>query len=570
MLHWINAARAEHVPPAVRPGSVLVDVACGGGLLAPHVAAKGHRHVGVELSPTASALARAHGVDVVRGDAQRLPLADACADVVVAGEVLEHVPDLAAAVSEACRVLRPGGTLVLDTIAATWFGRFSSITVGERVPGGPPRRLHDPDLYVDRAELVRLADAGGVRLALAGLRPSLVDYVGWVAGRRADVRMLQDEVDGGAVPGGRGEAVSAPLTAAVVGSGSAFPPPMGQQHLWDGFFKEHYNDARLARKVWEHSAITTRRGVVDPAREDISSWGTAARMRRFVQEAMPLGKEAVGAALADAGLAPSDVGQFTVVSCTGYATPGLDVLLARDLGMSDTVQRLHVGHMGCYAALPGLAATADFVAARQRPAVMLCLELTSLHVQPTTETARSGSPTPEDLQQMVAHALFSDAAAAVVLEPSAQASRPGFEVVDVVARTDASTAGHMTWDVTDLGFKMGLSPAVPDVLARYARPVVEDLLGRHGLAVQDVAGWAVHPGGRKIVEVVGEALDLPEERLQASYDVLRDVGNCSSATVLLVLDRLLEVQDVPPGGTVVAMAFGPGLTLYAALLRRTG
>src|SRR3546814_5615370 len=85
--------------------------------------------------------------------------------------------------------------------------------------------------------------------------------------------------------------------------------------------------------------------------------------------------------------------------------------------MGDTVQRLHVGHMVCYAALPGLGATADFVTARDKPAVMLCLELTSLHVQPTTETARSGSPTPEDLQQMVAHALFSDAAAAVVLEP---------------------------------------------------------------------------------------------------------------------------------------------------------
>jgi predicted naringenin-chalcone synthase len=339
---------------------------------------------------------------------------------------------------------------------------------------------------------------------------------------------------------------------------------MDQQRLWDGYFKEHYADARLARKVWEHSAIETRRGVVDPTTEDISGWGTGARMQRFVAEAMPLGKEAVGAALADAGLAPEDVGLFTVVSCTGYATPGLDILLARDLGMDDGVQRLHVGHMGCYAALPGLGATADFVVARQRPAVMLCLELTSLHVQPATESGRSGEPTPEDLQQMVAHALFSDAAAAVVLEPGAGT---GLEVVDTVARTDASTADHMTWDVTDLGFKMGLSPAVPDVLARHARPVVEQLLGRHGLAVQDVAGWAIHPGGRKIVDVVGEVLELDEELLAPSYDVLRDVGNCSSATVLMVLERLRQTRDLPPGSHVVAMAFGPGLTLYMTLLR---
>ncbi len=365
--------------------------------------------------------------------------------------------------------------------------------------------------------------------------------------------------------------------AVVTGSGRALPPPMDQQALWDGYFKDHYADARLARKVWEHSAIETRRGVVDPTQEDISQWGTGARMQRFVAESVPLGKEAVAAALGDAGLAASDVGLFTVVSCTGYATPGLDILLARDLGMTDAVQRLHVGHMGCYAALPGLGATADFVAARGRPAVMLCLELTSLHVQPATETARGGEPTAEDLQQMVAHALFSDAAAAVVLEPgggrSEQASSvpapelPGLEVVDVVARTDVSTTGHMTWDVTDLGFKMGLSPAVPDVLALHARPVVDELLGRHGLTAGDVGGWAVHPGGRKIVEVVGEVLGLADDDLSASYDVLRDVGNCSSATVLLVLERLRQTRDLPPGAPVVAMAFGPGLTLYAALLR---
>ena len=138
----------------------------------------------------------------------------------------------------------------------------------------------------------------------------------------------------------------------------------------------------------------------------------------------------------------------------------------------------------------------------------------------------------------------------------------------MVARTDVATADHMTWDVTDLGFKMGLSPAVPDVLARHARPVVEQLLARHGVAVGEVAGWAIHPGGRKIVEVVGEVLDLPEAALAPSYDVLRDVGNCSSATVLLVLERLRDTTDIAVGGHVVAMAFGPGLTLYATLLRR--
>jgi predicted naringenin-chalcone synthase len=255
-----------------------------------------------------------------------------------------------------------------------------------------------------------------------------------------------------------------------------------------------------------------------------------------------------------------------VVSCTGYTTPGLDILLARDLGMTPEVQRLHIGHMGCYAALPGLGAVSDFVTARGRPAVMLCLELTTLHVQPPTESARSGRPTAEDLQQMVAHSLFSDAAAAVVLRPAAT----GLRVVDIAARTDVATSDHMTWDVTDLGFKMGLSPQVPDVLAVHVRDVMRGLLARNGLSVADVAGWAVHPGGRRILEVVAEQLELSDAAMAPSYEVLRDFGNCSSATVLLVLERLLANRPLATGDPVVAMAFGPGLTLYMVLLRAAG
>jgi predicted naringenin-chalcone synthase len=114
---------------------------------------------------------------------------------------------------------------------------------------------------------------------------------------------------------------------------------------------------------------------------------------------------------------------------------------------------------------------------------------------------------------------------------------------------------------------MGLAPTVPDVLARHVRPMVTDLLDRHGLALTDVAGWAVHPGGRRIVDVVADRLDLPDGAVDSAYGVLRDAGNCSSATVLLVLDRLLSGRTFAPGDHVVAMAFGPGLTLYMALLR---
>ena len=343
-------------------------------------------------------------------------------------------------------------------------------------------------------------------------------------------------------------------TARIAGVATAVPAPMDQRALWEGFFARHYDNSKLAERVWASSGVVTRHGACNPLVEDVSTWGTDKRMRRFVEEALPLGKDAVSQALADAGVAAEEVGLFGVVTCTGYATPGLDILLARDLGMPADVQRLFVGHMGCYAAIPGLAAVADTVVARGLTAVLLCVELPSLHVQPATDEA----------QQMVAHALFSDAATALVLTPD----RGGLAVVDTVARTDAAHQSYMTWDVTDLGFRMGLSPKVPDILARHVRDVVETFLAKHGLTIGDVAGWAVHPGGPRILDVVRDELGLAESELTVSRDTLRDYGNCSSPTVLIALDELRRRRSFASGDHVVALAFGPGLTLYGTLLRQ--
>lgn len=347
------------------------------------------------------------------------------------------------------------------------------------------------------------------------------------------------------------------MTATLTASHSSFPAKRTQQELWDGYFAHHYDGSDLARRVFAGAGIETRHGTTDPLVEDVSTWSTGRRMERFATDALPLGTAAVGGALDAAGLAPADVELLTVVSCTGYATPGLDILIARDLGMPVGVQRLHVGHMGCYAAIPGLAATADAVAARDKTAVMLCVELTSLHVQPPTD----------DAEQIVAHALFADAANAVVVQPGAE--RRGLRVLDIAARTDTARAGLMTWDVTDLGFRMGLSPRVPAVLRRHVEATVADLLTPHGLAPGDVAGWAVHPGGPRIVEVVQKKLALSDEQVAESNAVLRDIGNCSSPTVMVVLERMVAGDRLAAGDHVVAMAFGPGLTLYMALLEVT-
>jgi 2-polyprenyl-6-hydroxyphenyl methylase / 3-demethylubiquinone-9 3-methyltransferase len=189
MLHWLAASRAEHIPPAPGPGAVLVDLACGAGLMAPHVRRLGYRHVGVDITASALELAAAHGVEPVRGSVLAVPLADGCADVVVAGEVLEHVADDVAVLAECARLLRPGGTLVLDAVADTRLADLIAVRIAERIHGAP-RGIHDPALFVDRARLLAAADRLGLDLRLVGLRPSVGDGLGWLRRRRERVRML--------------------------------------------------------------------------------------------------------------------------------------------------------------------------------------------------------------------------------------------------------------------------------------------------------------------------------------------------------------------------------------------
>lgn len=188
-LHWLAAARRSIIPQPAGADEVLLDVGCGGGLLADPTSR--YFHVGIDLTTSALHQAQSHAVCPIQADAASLPLATGSAAVVVAGEILEHVEDLNAVVAELCRVLKPGGTVVIDTINDTMLAKFALVTVAERLPGGPPPGIHDPRLFVSPERLSRLFADHGVALSLWGLRPCLRDYARFLFDRRRPVRMVR-------------------------------------------------------------------------------------------------------------------------------------------------------------------------------------------------------------------------------------------------------------------------------------------------------------------------------------------------------------------------------------------
>ncbi len=286
---------------------------------------------------------------------------------------------------------------------------------------------------------------------------------------------------------------------------------------------------------------------------------TGERMAEYQRCAYPLGRSAVEQSLARAdGISPGQITDLVVVSCTGYAAPGIDVQLARDLALPRDVRRLTIGHMGCFGAIVGLRQSLAALAVHPDATVLLLtVELSSLHFARTL-----------DLDTLTSFALFGDAAAAVLLsaDPTAPTTT-GPVIVDSCCAADFDSAEQMSWTITDAGFVMGLSPRVPITLRRNIRGVVERLLAPHRLTTRDVTHWLVHPGGPSVLEAIAGKLDLSEAQMAPSWQVLAEHGNCSSATVLLILEQLLRERRARPGEWGVMMAFGPGLTLETCLLR---
>jgi predicted naringenin-chalcone synthase len=299
---------------------------------------------------------------------------------------------------------------------------------------------------------------------------------------------------------------------------------------------------------------------------------TGQRLRHYADLAPPLAVEAARAAVERSRVQPGDFTHLVTVSCTGFIAPGVDLALIAGLGLPLTVERTHVGYMGCHGALNGLRVAGAFAAVSPRTRILLCaVELCSLHYH------YGWNP-----QKLIANALFGDGAAALVAggreeAPVGCGSGTGVPPVGHRSAWALSATGSclipgsaqdMTWSVGDHGFEMTLSRKVPGLIATHLRPWLEGWLAGQGLTLAEVRSWAVHPGGPRILSAVEESLGLPPAATSASRAVLAECGNMSSPTVLFILDRI-RAQDSPPGSQrpCVALAFGPGVMAEAALFR---
>ena len=292
------------------------------------------------------------------------------------------------------------------------------------------------------------------------------------------------------------------------------------------------------------------------------------RMDLFAETAEAVARDA----FADDPEAPDAIVQ---VSCTGYDSPSAVQRAVAERGWGDQTRVLSVGHMGCYAALPALATAADLVAAATarrataapagtasgdddaaaRAAVLL-VELCTLHHHPATV----------DPEQIVQQCLFADGAAR--LDVSASPAGASFALLDHAEAIVPDTLDEMTWRPSGVAFEMTLSRRVPDHIRAHVAGVMARFLGRHGLAVADVDVWAIHPGGPRVIESTAQALGVDDEHARHSHAVLRDRGNMSSTTLPHIWDRIARDETVPPGALVGSVAFGPGLTVAANLMRK--
>lgn len=257
------------------------------------------------------------------------------------------------------------------------------------------------------------------------------------------------------------------------------------------------------------------------------------------------------------GVSPADITHVITVSCTGFFNPGPDLLVIDALDLSPKVERYHLGFMGCYAAFPALKMASQFCALNESANVLIiCLELCSIHLQ-----------NKDDLDSIVANSVFADgAAAAIVSSRPPEPGERGFSIEHFGCNLAREGVGDMAWDIGDHGFNIVLSKYVARIIGAGIKGLIDEVFSGSDFSPDDIVHWAVHPGGRAILDKVESGLDLQSHQLRASRETLSSFGNMSSATILFVLSAIMNDEKTNDGDAVCAMAFGPGLTIETAVL----
>lgn len=337
------------------------------------------------------------------------------------------------------------------------------------------------------------------------------------------------------------------------------PPFSHEQTTLSTLLQDRFPETRIRRLIaqaFRQSGIETRHAVVESffGHAPFDSEGqatTSARNAVYATESRRLAIALGEKILSLPGAVPrGEITHVVYATCTGFVNPGPDYFLVRDLGLRDSVERFTLGFMGCYAAFPALRMAAQFCEANPKARVLVvALELCSLHMQ------LDASP-----DVILGNTVFADGAAAAIVTPIPPEGRPHFRLDGFASATIPEGETSMAWSIGDRGFDLVLSGYVPKVLSAE----IGGLFARLGLDPASFDRFAVHPGGKSILDRFIAALDLPADSLDASRETLRENGNMSSATILFVLKRLLESAAAEE--TVLATAFGPGLTVETARL----
>lgn len=363
------------------------------------------------------------------------------------------------------------------------------------------------------------------------------------------------------------------MTAQILGLGIAAPfhsvPRDRSVEFAHSLLYNPGTEARALPALYRMTAVQSRGSVLLMSKDDDSSVSqdfypradcteqrgpsTESRSDRYASEALPLALRACREAIVDAAIEAETITHIVVITCTGFYAPGVDVELIEELGLNPETERVQVGFMGCHGAINGLRVARGLIAADPAAKVlMVSVELCSLHYQYGWEPNR-----------VVSNAIFADGSAAAVLTDC----EPGGALPTITAtgsRLVPDTKDAMTWRIGNHGYEMTLSAEVPGLIEAKLRDFITPWLAKHQLTIEDISGWAVHPGGPRILRAVEQALDLPPSALERSRAVLAEHGNMSSATMLFILRRFMDSGVPRPW---LMLGFGPGLEIEISLIR---